>query len=775
MDATARKPEHQRAAKQMADQRWRLNNLYWVTDEDGNEAPFIQNEPQQWYYTNRWYLDIIAKARQLGFCLSPETRILTADLEWVKLDSVTVGTEIMAVDEHAPRVRGSARKLRRAVVEKVWSIQEEAVEITLADGRVLVATPQHRFLVKYEGDVQPRWQEVDGLRLGDSFRSVTWPWADTDPSAEDGWFAGLMDGEGSFRVKSKGGMELSVSQVDGPVLMRAREYLMEHAYSFREDVDRRGRGSSSKLGTKTVHKLCLHRSAEIMRLLGKLRPTRFPRDWWPGQKLPGDGSSWVKIVGLRRLPKQRMIDLQTSEKTFIAEGVVSHNSTEIAIEMLDTCLFHKNTAAGIIDFTLGDATKKLEKVKFAYHRMPEAVRNKVWLTKENEEEVHFSNGSRIEVGTTHRGGTLQFLHVSEYGMIAAEKPDVAMAIKTGAFRAVHAGNRIVIESTAHGTAGLFKEQVTGAQQREATGVPLSKLDWRLHFFPWWRHKGYRLPSNLVVVDIQMREYFAKLRQQGIKLDAMQEAWYTHQFRDLGPDKCREEYPSTVEELFFASVEGAYFKREMSAARATGRVGKEVPHDPTRGVYTSLDIGVDGGMFLIFWQTDGVRHRCIDCLEDEDHTGSIQLYASWLDQKRVERGFRYTKHYTPHDMAARDFSSNGKARLEIARELLPVGSQIEVVAQVPAKADSIETARRFLANCWFDEVHAKRVVECLDNYQKKWNKATQQWSSEPLKNGYDHGADAFQNAAGGWSPDPETRAPRSGRVRSRPPGASSWSS
>lgn len=447
-------------------------------------------------------------------------------------------------------------------------------------------------------------------------------------------------------------------------------------------------------------------------------------------------------------------------------------STEIAIEMLDTCLFHRNTSAGIIDYTLGDATKKLDKVKFAYHKLPPSLQSKVRLTKENEEEVHFSNGSRIEVGTTHRGGTLQFLHVSEFGKIAAEKPDVAMEIKTGAFKAVHAGNRIVVESTAHGTAGLFKDQVTTAQQREATGVPLSKLDFRLHFFPWWRHDGYRLQSNLVLVPIHMHEYFAKLRQQGIRLDAMQEAWYTHQYNDLGPDKCREEYPSTVDELFFASVEGAFFKREMSAARAAGRIGKEVPYDPTRGVFTSLDIGTDGGMFLIFWQTDGVRFRVIDCMEDEDHTGSLQLYASWLDQKRVERGFRYIKHFAPHDMAQKDFSSNAKTRKEIAAEL---GVQVEVVPKIDAKGDSIEIARRFIANTWFDAVHAQRVVDCLDNYQKKWIKATGQWSGEPLKNGYDHGADAFQNAACGWTPDPETRPMRSGRVRSRPAGASSWSS
>lgn len=455
----------------------------------------------------------------------------------------------------------------------------------------------------------------------------------------------------------------------------------------------------------------------------------------------------------------------------IAKGRQIGFSTEIDLEMLDTCIFHRNTAAGIIDFKLEDAKKKLAKVRFAYERLPVSVREKVQLVKDNEDELHFSNKSRIEVGTSHRGGTLQFLHVSEYGKTAVEKPAAAMEIKTGAFQTLAAGQRIAVESTCHGTAGLFRDMVDNAQKHEQAGLPLSSLDWRLHFFPWWRKADYRLPANLVLVTLEVREYFAKLRQQGIRLDALQEAWYAKKLSDLGPDKMREEYPSTIAELFFASVEGAYFKREMSAARASGRVGQEVPFDPTRGVYTSLDIGVDGGMFLIFWQTDGVRHRAIDCLEDEDHTGSVQLYASWLDQKRVERGFRYTKHFGPHDMAQRDFSSNAKTRKEIAQEL---GVEVDVVARVLQKADSVEAARRFLANCWFDSVHCARLVDCLDNYQKTWNKTTQQWTSEPLKNGFDHGADAFQNAACGYAPTEDTRAPSSGRRRSRPQGASPWS-
>lgn len=460
-------------------------------------------------------------------------------------------------------------------------------------------------------------------------------------------------------------------------------------------------------------------------------------------------------------------------RDIIAKGRQIGFSTEIGIEMLDACVFRGNTQAGIIDYRLDDAKKKLAKIAFAYDRMPEAVRAKVRLLKKNEDELWFSNGSKIEVGTTHRGGTLQFLHVSEYGKIAADKPDAAVEIKTGALQTLHEGSRAVIESTAHGTAGEFKKMVDEAQSIGNTGRTLSPSEWKLHFVPWWVKAEYRMPNHLMIITLELREYFAKLRNQyGIKLDANQEAWYAGKYKDLGPDKVKEEFPSTVHELFFASVEGAYFKREMSNARATGRIGREVPYDPSYGVYTSLDIGVDGGMVLIFWQTDGVRHRVIDCLEDEDHTGSVQLYATWLHQKAVERGFRYVKHFVPHDMAQKDWSANAKSRYMMAQELLPVGSVIHVVPQIMDKADSIEIARRFIGSTWFDEVHAKRVVECLDNYTKRWNKATQTWAAEPLKNGFDHGADAYQNYACGWAPEPEMR-PRSGRSRSRPQGASPW--
>ena len=57
----------QLASDQFADQRWRLNNLYWITDKDGKEVPFAMDGPQRELWDNLHYRNIILKARQLGF------------------------------------------------------------------------------------------------------------------------------------------------------------------------------------------------------------------------------------------------------------------------------------------------------------------------------------------------------------------------------------------------------------------------------------------------------------------------------------------------------------------------------------------------------------------------------------------------------------------------------------------------------------------------------------------------------------------------------------
>jgi hypothetical protein len=50
----------------MKDQLWRLNNLYWIINEDGKRVRFSMNGVQKNLYENMWYLNLILKSRQHG-------------------------------------------------------------------------------------------------------------------------------------------------------------------------------------------------------------------------------------------------------------------------------------------------------------------------------------------------------------------------------------------------------------------------------------------------------------------------------------------------------------------------------------------------------------------------------------------------------------------------------------------------------------------------------------------------------------------------------------
>ena len=53
------------------------------------------------------------------------------------------------------------------------------------------------------------------------------------------------------------------------------------------------------------------------------------------------------------------------------------------------------------------------------------------------------------------------------------------------------------------------------------------------------------------------------------------------YEEQGPDDMKSEFPSRIDECFYSSLEGAYFKREMTKARDDKRIGLPVPYDPVQ--------------------------------------------------------------------------------------------------------------------------------------------------------------------------------------------------
>lgn len=556
----------------LGDLGWRMDNLYWVVNKDAKPVPFLRNEQQRDLIDNLWYRNLVLKARQLGFCLDPDTRVLTADLLWVRVSDLRVGDEVVACDEEPDRPgRGSARRMRTAVVEASARRVEKVYRMTFDDGRSVVCTGQHRWLTRKAGP-DTAWRRIeDGKRriaVGTKVRWVTKPWGES--SVEDGWFGGMLDGEGSM-AKDCHTAGVNVSQRPGPVWDRLVRYASDRGYSACIEGDAAVR--ASKHGRTPVPKLAFGRMDELFRLIGQTRPTRFiGRRWWEGRELPGkrSGIGWATVVSIDPLPEQEVVDIQTSTGTFIAEGFVSHNSTLMQILQLDQALFNRDFTGVTIADTLPNAGKLFKKVEFAYEHLADLLKAMFPIFKKNQgseivighvDEDGKLHPSTISVGVSARGGTVQLLHVSELGKIALKWPQRAEEIKTGAFEAVPQDGCIVVESTAEGAFGLFYELCEPAIKRREKGQPETKLDWRLHFYPWFECKDYRLsPEDAALVEIPptLQVYFRKLEAElKIKLDPLQRAWYAKKAETQGK-KMKQEYPSTPKEAFEQAIEGAVY-------------------------------------------------------------------------------------------------------------------------------------------------------------------------------------------------------------------------
>ncbi len=420
-------------------------------------------------------------------------------------------------------------------------------------------------------------------------------------------------------------------------------------------------------------------------------------------------------------------------------------TTLIDILALDQAVFCDNYAAAIIAHRLPDAEKIFRlKVKYPWDNLPDGIRASRPTVNETASGLVFAHGSSIYVATSGRSGTLQFLHISEYGKICRRFPEKAAEIKTGSLPAVHEGGLIFIESTAEGTGGHFFEMVKEAEKL-GDKKPNSQ-EFKLHFYPWWRKDSYRMNADGVLVEQHLLEYFDELETQGIVLDDEQVAWYAAKHRIFKEDM-KQEYPSTPEEAFSGAMEERYFAEQMAAARKQGRI-KPIPIMTAKPVNLFWDLGRDTTA-IWFHQYGALEHRLIDYLQDSGRT--LDFYAREVQK----RGYLIGTIYLPHDGGDKHVVEAPTAEAECKR-LFP-GVKIRIVPRVPQLFMGINAARSRIAECYFHEVQCAEGIECLENYRKKWNEAIGNWSDDPVHDKYSHGADAFRQLAQGWDPSHEVGA------------------
>lgn len=466
--------------------------------------------------------------------------------------------------------------------------------------------------------------------------------------------------------------------------------------------------------------------------------------------------------------EQRHLHEHVAKRNLILKARQLGFSTYIALRMLDACLFTPNFKAGIIDRTLPDAAAKLEKIKFAFENLDFLPEEPSELDKElaqigamvkeyhsgiklKEREIVFANGSHITIGTSHRGGTLQMLHISELGSIARHDPIRAHEIIAGGLPAVGNNCRIFMESTHEGGKyGVHYEQICAAMDNLARSPEeLTPLDFRFHFYSWWQHPDYRL-DGVLKLNEEQEKYFAQLEKEcHTTLTKEQRLWYAAMEKTL-QSRMKQEFPSTPEEALNPLEAGNIYSLQIDALRSRGEHKAEFEALPHRPIFVSWDLGI-GDYMSLWWVQPDDRGKWLLL---DNYTASklpIEHYIGVI-REHDARWSRCAACVMPHDSVKRD------AHLDpYDKAVRDAGYSIVRVPRTQNLWASIDVTREFLRSC---VVHARcweptrtpggdvylAGMDALANYSSRPAGANGVLGVTPLHDINSHAADALRTFA-----------------------------
>ncbi len=429
-------------------------------------------------------------------------------------------------------------------------------------------------------------------------------------------------------------------------------------------------------------------------------------------------------------------------------------STFWLIDYFDDGLFIEDLNIGMLAQGLEEASTLLERVKIAWDNLNPAVKEflGIKIVKDNSKEYSFSNGSTIFIRTSFRSATLQRLHVSEMGKIAAKDPQKARELVSGTMQAIKAGNPVVIESTAEGRKNQFHKMWYSAS--DFVGQRGLK-DFKPLFLSWVDDPDCvaHIPQSPTQKDI---EYIQKVeRDLDIVLTNEQQWWVIVQRRESGDD-FDQEYPYDPESAFAAVRDGAYYATQWKKeGRIVIRVDTEEEvreegstryqlnglYDPALDVFVAFDLGVNDTQVLIYWQEllrgDTIEIRVIRTYYNSGE--GIDHYYRHMKNT----GYAIAGIYLPHDIKVREWSS-AKSRYRIMRDMGM--KHLHIIPKTTSRTADIGVCRLAIKHVIVDASPGTGndyFIDMFYNYSKEWNEKLGVWRDIPLHDEWSNPADAWR--------------------------------
>lgn len=221
----------------------------------------------------------------------------------------------------------------------------------------------------------------------------------------------------------------------------------------------------------------------------------------------------------------------------------------------------------------------------------------------------------------------------------------------------------------------------------------------------------------------------------------------------------EQYAQEFECSFEAALIGSYYGSYLASAQEEGRIGA-VPWQSHLPVHTAWDLGVSDATAIWCVQPVGQMLHVIDYLEATDHG------LEWYVRALKDKPYVYGRHYFPHDIAARDWSQDGRTRLQIAESL---GLKPAVVVPRGDIGNGIQAVRTLFPRFCFDASQCHAGLEALKAYRREWSETRRTWLEQPLHDWSEHGASALRTFAMGWEEPRRTPKPPPREVPTGPGG------
>lgn len=266
------------------------------------------------------------------YCVTPDTKVLTSDLVWKPAGDLHIFEGLVGFDEYPNKVfknNRNRRKMKYSSVLHTGRMKRHVYALHLSDGTILKSSDEHPWLVCSKKSRNQKWETtseiISAIQNGKQRFMLKFvePWQDYTHDSEVeyavGYLAGIFDGEATINCNRKGFL-ISVAQNPGPVMDKIKVCLDEFGFKY------------SEFSSKKCHNLQLTGTwSDKLKFLGLIKPIRLVEKYkqhlkneeW---KKEFDSVATLSVVKVEDLGIQEVVTLETSTKTYFAEGFGSHNS-----------------------------------------------------------------------------------------------------------------------------------------------------------------------------------------------------------------------------------------------------------------------------------------------------------------------------------------------------------------------------------------------------------------------------------------------------------------